>query len=71
VNEVHHLIKSFLKENKENLGMEISTPDLVDLINIYKVSCDILDPIEMPTITGYKWEESQDLLLKLKEALKG
>jgi hypothetical protein len=63
-------IQDYLKDLKEeSIEIEISTEDLNDLIKIYDVSCEIIDPIEMPTITGYSWKDSQQLLIKLKEAL--
>jgi hypothetical protein len=68
IREIIELVQSHLKEKNE-VHISIADSDLQDLINIYRVSCDILDPIELPTITGYRWEESQVLLEKLKKVL--
>lgn len=49
----------------EVVTLKLNPADVKDLANIYSISCDIVDEIEMPLITGYSWEESQDLVKKL------
>ncbi len=37
-----------------------------DFYHTYKEACKTLDPIEIETITDYKWEDSQKLSEKIK-----
>jgi hypothetical protein len=49
----------------------ISEQNLKDFLNVYDVSCEIIDPTEMHTLTGYEWEKSQELSKKLSQNLAG
>ncbi len=64
IEKVIKMVLSQLDKDKV-VKLSIDEEDLKDLIEIYRISCDILDPIELPTITGYSWKEAQEMLDKL------
>ncbi len=49
-----------------SLEIILDSTELSHLIQIFDVSCEIVDPTEMHTLTGYEWSDAQNLLQKLK-----
>jgi hypothetical protein len=70
VKEISNLVETFaVNAEEKDVIIAISDVDIADLVKMYASSCEIIDPIEMPTITGYSWETSQRLLGKLRAEL--
>ncbi len=58
----------FLERDSSQDELVVKDGFLRDLCAGFKIGCDIIDPLEMPIITGYTWLEVMELYDKLYRA---
>jgi hypothetical protein len=69
VEEIFKLVDEYFVPINEAVNFNLSPQDLEDLILIYDMSCVVFDPIELPTVTGYSWDFSQEVSKNLRKIL--
>ena len=63
IKDIKRVIEIVMKENL--LILTISIIDYVNLRNIFKISCEIVDKNEMHALTAFTWEDA----LKMQKSL--
>ena len=54
----------------KNDYLEVGSFQLNEICIAYNDACEALDSFEIETITGYTWEQAQELLAKLRSHIK-
>lgn len=63
--ETEFLYKKIESKSNSNLELNLSREETVVLLKSFLFARDICDPVEFSTLTGFSWDDSDRLIIKI------